>query len=143
MEAENNYGQRPLHLAAQYGSAGTLDLIISNAMILLEWENNNGNTAAEIAAKYGEPAVLRKLVKYGGDPRRALGGYYRAWILALALQLESRQINTQTGRIGDDDIKYASIAPHPDYIWWYDTYQPRLKSDGIGQKGEHPNIKKY
>ena len=120
-------GNTMLHYAARYGSAGTLDLIISNTRLLFEKENNDGFTAGQIGAKYGDSSVIRKLFNYGGDSRAALCGCYRAWILARTLQKEKCQINTQTGRIGDDDKLYFPVTP--DYIWWYNTYKPRRKAD--------------
>ena len=116
-------GNTMLHLAARYGNLGTMDLIAGNAKILFEWENSAGMTAAELGAKNGDSAAVRKLIKYGADPRRALGGCYRAWILALAWQREKNEMNLQTGRIGDDDERYLSCQPDPDYVFWYNTYR--------------------
>jgi hypothetical protein len=112
-----------LHLAAEYGNVGTVDLIAGNSNILFEWENKQGKTAGELGAKIGDTAAVRKLFKYGADPRRALAGCYRAWLLAMAWQLEAREMNLQTGRIGDDDQRYFPMDPHPDYVFWYDTYR--------------------
>ena len=116
-------GNTMIHYAARYGSAGTLDLVISNTRLLFESENNDGLTASQIGAKYGDSQVLKKLFNYGGDSRASLSGCYRAWILATALQKEKCQINTQTGRVGDDDKLYFPVTP--DHLWWYDRYKPR------------------
>ena len=64
----------------------------------------------------GRIKVAKRLTALHASARRGLEGMYAAWLLVFARRQEINQINTQTGRIGEDD---ASYFPAPN-IGWYD-----------------------
>ncbi len=109
-------GNSPLHCIAKYGIASMVDTVLIDETVLIEALNRKGNTAMMEAAKSGNIKVAKRLTALHASARRGLEGMYAAWLLVFARRQEINQINTQTGRIGEDD---ASYFPAPN-IGWYD-----------------------
>ena len=108
-----------LHWAVLYGTPAlvyalldTTEAATSSEVMLLEAENKNGHTAAMLGAKSGTFENTKAIIQFGASSRRALGGKYWAWILAVTLQRERREINTQTGLYGNDDVLYFPVHPN-------------------------------
>jgi ankyrin repeat protein len=89
------------------------------AFIRLEQADRQGFTAAMRAVQTGNWVMFKKLLDYRASPRKALQAKYAAWVLAFVRRFERREINTQTGRVGDDDDQYFSVSPDPFYSTWY------------------------
>jgi hypothetical protein len=113
-----------LHLAARYGTEKLVELVVENLKgvqgFRFEETNMYGLTAAMFAAKGDEDSDFRALIaaiKQGADPRQALNGKYYAGILAFARRKEKYEINTQTGRLGEDDEKYFPVHNDSNYIF--------------------------
>lgn len=113
-------GNNCLHFIARYGTTSMADSVLKIGKCKLEGTNNAGETCAMVAAKAGNIPVARKLFALRASARRALdGGSYRAWVLAFVRRQEATEKSTQTGRTGEDDERWLSIAPDPSYIMWY------------------------
>jgi hypothetical protein len=112
------FGNNLLHLAAQCGTPEMIEILITaNPRIRIEQENNFRRTAAmEGAIASNFLATKALLQRYRADARRALEGRYMAWILAAARRRERFEKNLNTGRTGDDDELYYSLAPDPNYL---------------------------
>lgn len=122
-------GNSALHLAVRYGSEKMVEYIVDllnqqpSRLLRFEMLNIYGRTAAMegmLAGDLSDFHAVKKLIKLGADPRRALRGKYYAWVLALARKKESREVNTQTGRIGDDDERYFPVKLDPNFVFWFD-----------------------
>lgn len=113
-------GNNALHYSSLLGSLKVVDTVLNahDEVLLLEKENQNGETAAMLAAKSGNITITRKLIRCGCNPRRALGGKYWGWLLAMVRQKERYQVNTQTGIYGEDDKMYYSLYPDPTDLMW-------------------------
>ena len=98
--------------ALVYALLDTTEAATSSEVMLLEAENKNGHTAAMLGAKSGTFENTKAIIQFGASSRRALGGKYWAWILAVTLQRERREINTQTGLYGNDDVLYFPVHPN-------------------------------
>ena len=112
-------GNPALHFVAMHGTAEMVDMVLSDRTIKLEQLNRDGWTAGMLAAKYKNFPVMKKLYEARVDCRRSLDGSYSGWVLAFVRRREKNEINTQTGRYGDDDVKYFDISPDPFYTTWY------------------------
>jgi ankyrin repeat protein len=109
-------GDSCLHVIARFGTPSMVDLTLSNESVVVEGVNAFGRTALMEAAKASNFSAAKRLVGCQASARRGLGGKYWGWLLALAHKQERVQINSQTGRIGDDDTTYFP-APEPS---WYE-----------------------
>ena len=88
-----------------------VDITLNNdSSVLVDGMNTFGCTALMEASKIGNFATAKSLVRNHASARRGMGGKYWGWLLALARKQESTQINTQTGRMGDDDTMYFPAA---------------------------------
>lgn len=113
------HGNNSLHYVARYGVSNHLEIIDeTDEIVLFEAQNDCNFTAAMEGAKSGNSKTLLQLFKRGSHARTALKGRYAAYILAFARQKEKCEKNMQTGRIGDDDMKWSPMSPDPDYIFW-------------------------
>lgn len=92
---------------------------VRRAFIRLEQPDRRGFTAAMYAVQRGHVAMAKRLFEFRASPRKALEGQYAAWALAFVRRYERREVNTQTGRVGDDDDRYFPVAPDPFYATWY------------------------
>ena len=113
------HGNLALHYVAMYGTAEMAELVLAEKAMRLEQTNNAGYTAGMLVAKYGNCRVAKKLFECKVDCRRSLEGCYAGWVLAFVRRRERNERNLQTGRYGEDDVNYFSIAPDPFYVTWY------------------------
>lgn len=119
LPVESNEGNNCLHYIARFGVPDMVDCVMTDKRTRLEALNTRGQTAGMIAAKYGNIKLAKRLFEYKASPRKSLDGKYAAWVLAHVRRREKFEINTQTGRFGDDDELHSSISPDPFYITWY------------------------
>jgi hypothetical protein len=112
-------GNPAMHLVAICGTAEMVDMLLLDKTILFEQPNRAGWTAAMLAAKHRNFGIAKRLFDLRADARRSLDGAYAAWVLAFVRRKEENEVNTQTGRYGDDDVLYFDISPDPFYITWY------------------------
>jgi hypothetical protein len=112
-------GQPCLHYVAMYGIPEMVDVLMSDKRLRWEQENRRGMTAGMLAAKHGNVKVAKKLFGYKASARRSLEGRYAGWVLAFARKAEKFEINTQTGRYGNDDELYFNTSPDPSNTMWY------------------------
>lgn len=106
-------GNTLLHLSARWGVPPMVSLLLADKRVRLEATNARGYTAAMEGAVASNMRTLRVLFRNKASARQALAGRYWAWVLAFARRQERTEINTQTGRIGDDDSRYFGTAPEP------------------------------
>ncbi len=109
-------GDSCLHVIARHGTIAMVDVTLNCEQIVIEALNAQGNTAMMEAAKVGNFHIAKRLAACRASARRGLAGKYWGWLLAFARKQESTQVNLQTGRVGDDDVKYFA-APEP---CWYE-----------------------
>lgn len=112
-------GNPALHFVAMHGTVEMAELVLADRSIRLEATNSEGYTAGMLAAKHKNFHVAKKLFEAKVDCRRSLEGSYAAWVLAFVRKREKYEMNLQTGRYGDDDVKYFDISPDPFYVTWY------------------------
>ena len=111
-------GNNCLHYAVMYGTSSLVCTLLDSSdsltseVLYIEGENKDKYTAAMLGAKMGEFKNTQAIIQLGASPRRALNGKYWAWILAIAMQCERREINSQTGIYGDDDEMYFPFHPY-------------------------------
>lgn len=110
-------GNNCLHYAVLCGTSAIVSALldttdaVSSEVILLEGLNKEGFTATMLGARVGSVDNTRAVLQCGASARQALGGKYWAWLLAVAMQAEKREINSQTGVYGDDDELYFPLHP--------------------------------
>lgn len=116
-------GNNCLHWAVMYGTGeivyavlDTTESMISE-VVLLEGSNKNGFSASMLGAKVGEFQNTKRVIQLGASARRSLRGKYWAWILALAVNHEKREINSQTGVYGSDDDLYFPLHPNHNLMY--------------------------
>lgn len=119
LPVESNEGNNCLHYIARYGVPEMVDIVMTDKRTRLEAQNTRGQTAGMIAAKYGNIKLAKRLFEFKASPRKSLEGKYAGWVLAHVRRREKFEINTQTGRFGEDDERYSDISPDPFYITWY------------------------
>lgn len=109
-----------LHYAVMHGNLSVVDTVLNahDEILHLEHENDDGYTAAMIASKAGNFHITKKLLRCGCNGRTALRGKYWGWLLAMVREREKLEVNTQTGIYGDDDERYFSNSPDPNYLIW-------------------------
>jgi hypothetical protein len=112
-------GNPALHYVAMHGTVEMAEIVLADKSLRLEQTNSNGFTAGMLATRHGNFHVAKKLFEAKVDCRRSLDGAYAGWVLAFVRRREKNEVNLQTGRYGDDDIKYFDIAPDPFYVTWY------------------------
>ena len=96
-----------------------IDILLNDKTLKLEQTNHNQHTAAMVATKSHNFIILKRLYEAKMDLRCCLNVYYSSWILSLIRKKEKNEINTQTGRYGEDDKLYFNISPDPFYTIWY------------------------
>lgn len=114
-------GNPCLHYIAMYGIPEMIDMLMIDKRLRWEQENRRGMTAGMLAAKSGNIKVAKKLFANKASARKSLEGKYAGWVLAFARRAEKYEINTQTGRYGNDDELYFNISPDPMYTMWYSS----------------------
>lgn len=131
--AADGEGNNCLHLTAKFASGPSATALvlslIADRRIKLEAENFEGLTAAACGAKFGGDSIAtRTLLRNKAEAQRCLRGKYWAWVLATWRRQERWQVNSQTGRFGDDDTMYVptSLSFLPQYCVFYPK-QPERK----------------
>lgn len=117
--AVDRLGNPALHYVAMHGTVEMAELVLADKNLRLEATNAAGYTAGMLAAKHKNFHVAKKLFEAKVDCRRSLEGSYAGWVLAFVRKREQFEMNLQTGRYGDDDVKYFNISPDPFYVTWY------------------------
>jgi ankyrin repeat protein len=112
-------GNPAMHFVAMHGTAEMAEMILADKNLRLEQSNRAGWTAGMVAVRQKNFGVAKRLFDARADCRRSLDGAYAAWVLAFVRRREKHEVNTQTGRYGDDDILYFDISPDPFYVTWY------------------------
>lgn len=112
-------GHPALHFVALHGTVELVDILVADKKLRLEQRDRQQCTAAMLAVRADNFSVAKRLFELRASPRKALEGRYAAWVLAFVRRYERNEINTQTGRTGDDDSKYFPVDPDPFYSTWY------------------------
>jgi len=116
---ENVSYQPSLQYIVLHGLVDMVDVVKGDKRLRWEMVNDGGMTGAMIAAKEHKLAMAKKLFLNKADPRKALQARYASWVLAWARKVERNEVNTETGRTGEDDAKYFPITSDPYYSVWY------------------------
>jgi hypothetical protein len=120
MSIVDSHKNNALHFAVLNGSLANVDSCLNahDEPLIFEEENEDGFTAGELGIKMGDNKIMIKLLRCGCSARRALTVGYWAYVLAVARERESREMNTQTGVYGSDDELYFATHPDPNYFIW-------------------------
>jgi hypothetical protein len=113
--------QPVLHYVIYHGTVDMVDIVKTDKRLRWEQLNDESNTVAMIAAKTHAIKMAKKLFENRANARKALEGRYAGWVLAWVKKLERNEINTQTGRTGEDDIRYFHSASQPFFTFWYSS----------------------
>jgi hypothetical protein len=115
-------GNTAFHIAACYSSVEMVDCVMGHGHVVMEAVNAAGNTALMEGMRCNTSNFksLIRIAKSVADPRRGLARRYDAWLLAVARGREKNEKNLQTGQIQTDDENVCTMAPDPDYLFWYE-----------------------
>ena len=102
-------GDTSLHLAAAAGTGAMIEAILEDPKVRIEAENARGFTPLMEAARTGNQKTAKRLVVHKASARRGMDGKYWGWMLAFARKQEETEKSLQTGRIGDDDVRYFPV----------------------------------
>ena len=116
----DQHGNNSLHSVLSHGSKDQLNVVLKSGPIIFEERNKSNQTAAMAGVRSGNIKNVIVLLKAGANARTALSEKYAAWVLVFARRKEIFEKNTQTGRYGDDEMRWHPMFPDPDYLFWSD-----------------------